>query len=241
MYAGSSSTYSVDDNYSRAICEAIWHSFFKEPVDKLSITGYNSRNEIRRFFFDAPWFQVYNFIEFCYKFSRNREKFSNCVNLVLKEEFAGYTLINGIITQIIDNEEISTIEKALTINDKISEHLNTALKCLSDKENPDYRNSIKESISAVEVICKLIANNQKCDLTDALKEIEKSGKIKLHGALKSALNNIYGWTSDDAGIRHALKEIPDLDQEDARFMLSSCCAFINYLKIKADKAGINVA
>jgi hypothetical protein len=45
---------------------------------------------------------------------------------------------------------------------------------------------------------------------------------------------MYGSTSDAQGIRHALREEPTLDSDDARFMLVSCSAFVNYLKTKAN-------
>ena len=50
---------------------------------------------------------------------------------------------------------------------------------------------------------------------------------------------LYGYTSDADGIRHALLDESDLDFEDAKFMLVSCSAFTNYLKGKAIKAGID--
>jgi hypothetical protein len=43
---------------------------------------------------------------------------------------------------------------AATEEDAVSEHLNTAIGFLSDRKNPHYRNSIKESISAVESLMK---------------------------------------------------------------------------------------
>jgi hypothetical protein len=33
---------------------------------------------------------------------------------------------------------------------------------------------------------------------------------------------------------------PNVSLEEARFMLISCSAFINYLKVKASKAGIQI-
>ena len=48
------------------------------------------------------------------------------------------------------------------------------------------------------------------------------------------------YTSDAAGIRHALLEDPNLDAEDAKFMLVACSAFINYLWAKAAEANIKV-
>jgi hypothetical protein len=34
--------------------------------------------------------------------------------------------------------------------------------------------------------------------------------------------------------------VDDLDQEDARYMLVTCSAFVNYLVVKADKAGVKL-
>lgn len=61
----------------------------------------------------------------------------------------------------------------------------------------------------------------------------------MHPALKGSFEKLYGYTSDAEGIRHALLDEPNLDFEDAKFMLVSCSAFVNYLKAKAAKAGIN--
>lgn len=83
-------------------------------------------------------------------------------------------------------------------------HLNTALKHLSDKENPIYRNSVKESVSAVEAICKIYTKNERSTLGDALTKLEREGSI--HPALKKAFSSLYGYTSDSAGIRHSLTE-----------------------------------
>lgn len=47
---------------------------------------------------------------------------------------------------------------------------------------------------------------------------------------------LYGYTSDSGGIRHSLLEDDiSVSFEDAKFMLVSCSAFINYLKIKIEK------
>jgi hypothetical protein len=101
---------------------------------------------------------------------------------------------------------------------------------LSNREQPDYRNSIKESISAVESLARIMTNNHKATLGDALKIIERSGK--LHPALKEGFSKLYGYTSDEGGIRHAMLEEPNLTSADAKFFLISCTNFINYMKSK---------
>jgi len=116
--------------------------------------------------------------------------------------------------------------------------LERALDLLSDKKSPDYRNSIKESISAVESICELVTD-KKTTLGQCLGEIEtKIGPI--HGALRRAFESLYGYTSSADGIRHALLDEPRLSFEDVKFMLVSCSAFINYLISKASKARIKI-
>jgi hypothetical protein len=75
-------------------------------------------------------------------------------------------------------------------------------------------------------------------LGKALDEIKKSGKVKLHKLLIDAFDKLYLYTCDDGGIRHALKDDLGPDAEDAKFMLVACSAFVNYLTVKATKAGI---
>ena len=66
-------------------------------------------------------------------------------------------------------------------------------------------------------------------IENMLKKLEKNGII-IHSGLKSAFNILYGYTSDANGIRHA-GDIGGKSStfEEAKFMLVSCCAFVNYL------------
>jgi len=118
----------------------------------------------------------------------------------------------------------------------VKTHLESALRKLSDRDNPDYRNSIKESISSIESIAKVISNNEKDSLAAALDKIK--GKIKLHSSLERGFKQLYSYTSDADGIRHGLMEESTCDFEDAKYMLVSSSAFVNYLIVKANKAGI---
>ena len=114
-------------------------------------------------------------------------------------------------------------------------HIEEALNLMSDRKAPNYRNSIKESISAVEATCNLLAG-KKVTLGQCLKDVKR--KIGLHSALENAFSSLYGYTSSAEGIRHALMDESTLSFDDAKFMLVSCSAFVNYLISKASKAGI---
>jgi len=228
--------------YSRILFTRLWHNYFKEPVDTLTFKWNRDLSKVRFRFFNCDWFELYDFIEFVaneYPDEEKNEKFKNTCNEVLEEEISAYRFVGKQIVQINSKEEISEIEKSLeTPFTTVSAHIETALCLMADRKTPDYRNSIKESISAVEAICQIIAKDDNATLTKALGVIEK--KLALNINLKDAFRNLYYYTSSAEGIRHALgfMEQPNLNLEDARFMLISCSAFINYLITKASKAGI---
>ena len=220
----------------------IWILFFKNRLDELPLEFKDLLPSIKNFFFEAVWYRVYDFIEFVPSnfeplFNRNtNEEFIKYCNNAFEQELSAYRFVNGILTQISSKEEMESIEEALEIPDTlkpVKTHLNRALELFSDRKSPDYRNSIKESISAVESYCSILADNPKATLGQALKQIEKDNNI--HPALKSSFNSLYGYTSDADGIRHKLLDEDNLNQEDAKFMLVACSAFINYLRQKEAK------
>lgn len=154
------------------------------------------------------------------------------VNAIFEREYIGYRFVDEIIVPISDTYEVATIQDALNNKYKpVYEHLSKANNFLADRESPDYENSIKESISAVEAICEILTGikGKEATLGKMLKKIEENG-IKIHSGLKSAFNTLYGYTSDANGIRHA-GDIGGKSStfEEAKFMLVSCSAFINYL------------
>lgn len=152
------------------------------------------------------------------------------MNKVLEKEFVGYRFVGENIVAITDDVEIKEVEQSLDIKFKgCKAQIQNALRLLADRDKPDYKNSIKESISAVESICQIITNNNKATLGEAIKKLNVKG-IKMHVALKNAFSALYGYTSDEGGIRHAEGMFEsEVSFEEAKFMLVSCCAFINYL------------
>jgi hypothetical protein len=115
----------------------------------------------------------------------------------------------------------------------VAEHVRTALELYSKKPQPDYRNSIKESISAVESAAKIITGLPNATLGEAIKQIDQ--RHSLHESFKKGILRLYGYTSDKGGIRHSLTDSTNIDEADARYMLVSCSAFANYLISRYDK------
>lgn len=223
----------------QTLFRAIWHNHFKKATDSIGTSYTDALQELRDLFFKSDWFEVYDLLQFLAEFDQSPDEFIKMANEILKEEMSGYQFVSGQIVQITSKEEIAEIEQALSVPDSLKpvrEHLNQALTLLAKKPKPDYRNSIKESISAVESMSKIIAKLPKTTLGPALDAIEK--RTKIHASLKEGFQKLYGYTSDAQGIRHGLVDEPNLDIEDAKFMLVSCSAFVNYLVVKTQKAGI---
>lgn len=154
------------------------------------------------------------------------------VNNVLRREFIGYRFVDNQLTPISDDFEIAEIKQALeNPYNSVYDHLSKANKFIADRNKPDYENSIKESISAVEALCEILTGitGKEASLGKMLKKLEEKGVV-IHAGLKAAFNSLYGYTSDANGIRHA-GDIggPASTFEEAKFMLVSCSAFINYL------------
>ena len=213
-----------------AFSRSLWANYFKLPIDKRPSYKPQILEVIRDRFFKWAWYEVYDFVEFCVAYYG--DKLVIPLNKMLERELAGYRIIDNKVAPISSTEEVETIQEAIGDNTfpGASAHLKTALDLLSRKTKPDNRNSIKESISAVESVSCAIAGSKSAMLGDALKELSK--KNSLHGALRDGFIKLYGYTSDSDGIRHAMLDEPQLTQADAIYFLVSCSAFVNYLKSK---------
>lgn len=232
------------DNYTRLV----WLHIFKdiEPLDQAPYRYDFLVSKIRSYFFSTEWYKVYNLIEFALKTpsSFNVDNYIKLINNVLETEYSGYRFINKVIAPISNAIETDSINEAINVTNYTFDghaniHLKNALKSISDKPNPDYRNSVKEAISAVGTVVRKIAG--KSTFGDGLKYLEQTG-LKVNSQFKEGLNKFYNYTNDPStGIRHEIIDAPNPpDFETAKFMLLACSAFINYIIPIAQKAGIDI-
>lgn len=204
--------------------------------------GYVIFDEIRNLITKGAWFEVYDTVEYVYFFVKKTENtlFKNAlfissrlkedINSALKQENSAYRLVGDKIVPIINNTETTEIETAQeNPRSNVQTHINTALGFLSDRQNPDYRNSIKESISAVEALCREITGESTLD--KALPALTKKG-VKIPNMLQKSFEKFYYFTNGENGIRHALMDEEQIGFEEAKYMLVLCSAFVNYLQAK---------
>lgn len=240
--------YMPDDSHRLlTLVSVVWLHYFKQPIDV--VPDFNPRysksaySAIREHFLQGKWWEVYDFIEFIAKQVDEdwQKPLVEISNSFLEQESSAYRFVGTEIVEITSDTEISAIESALDKSTKESQvHFTRALELLSDRKRPDYRNSIKESVSAIESLCKVISANPKGTLGDCLKLLKD--KAPIHPALEAAFLKLYGYTSDAGGIRHALIENSQSPSfADAKFMLVACSAFNSFLLSKAAENGIRIA
>ena len=241
------------------ILRSIWIKFLKLPIDDMPLNDMSSLLNIQRrnkesliyknIFFDLDWYRIYDLLEFIVEYenqndSRILDTLISTVNGAFEEEKSAFRFIDTTIVKIVDKTECSEIEESLEHCAAIpgaKYHIKKALSLLSKRENPDYPNSIKESVSAVETMCRIITGDEKASLGKALDILKKSSPIAIHESLLEAWKKLYGYASDAEGIRHAITDSSNIvDFADAKFMLVSCSAFVNHLIVKANDAKIKL-
>ena len=76
----------------------------------------------------------------------------------------------------------------------------------------------------------IAANSDKAELGKAL------DKFDLHPALREGIKKLYGYASDEKGIRHGGTKLSDVKETEAELMLTICASVMVFLaKTHADR------
>ncbi len=252
--------YHHHDSGASFLCNEIFDAFFKHKTRAICSNGFSKQafDYIEKSFDKIVWYRVFDFLEFLYEALHQleessawaseqnrareaREHLEEAINRVLEEEHAGYRFVSGKITPITSEVETLNIEQALESVkaeqfNTVREHLKKALSLFSDREAPDYENSIKEAVSALEALARELTGKDNATLGKVIPGLGK--RLKLHPALVEAIKNLYGYASDESGIRHSKKEgRPSPTQADARLILVLASALANYLIDRSRELG----
>lgn len=241
--------------YLSKFCRLLAKEHRKFPIDELSTKTWEQQLWLKEYYASLEWHEVYDLLEFIVKThyqviasfvdsSVNSEirrrvisELISKINPVLTNEYSGYRFINECLCPISNDFEMQQIAQVVNIKDNsieiVSEHIKSAIELLSKRPVPDYRNSIKESISALESIVKLLGVDIGRGISTSLNELNK--KIEIHPIIKSTTEKLYGLASNSDGIRHALLDSTTVNFDEAKFAVVTCSAIVNYLISKSKK------
>lgn len=239
-----SSTFgAVYSDQFRTFCNKLWFEHFRETIDSMPKNPHSSVQRIRDRFFDMKFFDVYRFLEFCLSLdpqcwaTKPKNNFKDLCNSVFERERCAFRFSEDTLIKISEPEQLQEVSLAISQDRSapLREHIRRAASFYSMTPEPDYRNSIKESISAVEATVAFVVGRKTTGITKPLKAI--ADKYEIHQALRDGFEKLYAWTSDESGIRHRLIGNSSVSQDEARYMLVSCSAFSNYLMALHSKFG----
>ena len=218
--------------------EDVWVNWMNMKKEDLYDTNRNFVNIILPYIDNKEneWYKKLDLVEVIISLLHKNNLIDATVDVIIRKlnddferlNFA-YRVVEGRIIEVTAHSEIATIEEVVQHPiDNIKVHIDAALNLISaSRQVPDYRNSIKESISAIELYVRTVTHSS--TLGEALKKMERNGVV-INTTLKEGFEKLYGYTNDKrTGIRHALMEDVNAPTSDeAIYMLVVCSAFINY-------------
>lgn len=225
-----------------------WYSILRDKhvyrdhrmIDEFSLYCEDTLPDLKRIFLHGDYLTVFGFVQWVLRHRHCPDRLSRAVAAALEQSRAAYRLLDDdTIVPIGSNDELESIERALadvsaTEFRGARRHLKNAASELTDGQ---WSGSIRESVHAVESVARVL-DSKSNTLGPALARLEKS--IRIHSALRTGFGNLYNYTSDEKGVRHALlnEDSPQVDETDAIYMLGACAAFVSYLINKARRAGL---
>jgi hypothetical protein len=217
--------------------KALWNHLHwaTDEIPNLAVEG---RVVFKGQWFQCDWLAFFDLFEFCVQFVAQHERqrhgdpiaWFRLANQLLEQQGCAYRFISEELAPITNPIEMAEVESASECAiAAVATHIRGALEQLPPNPNASPRNSIKESISAVEATLKHLTGSPSVTLGEGLKAFEaKYGP--LHESMRRGFVKLYAYTNGPDGIRHALVEgAKDATVDDARYMLITCSAFANYL------------
>lgn len=95
-----------------------------------------------------------------------------------------------------------------------------------DGQSPDLANAVKDAVGAVESLARLVISDPTATLGQAIKVLQVEGRLR--PPVLKGLEELWGWTSSEPGVRHAATEEP-LRIEDARYFFKLAEAALDRL------------
>lgn len=173
----------------------------KRFADQFQNDWHKLKDEVRAIFVKGSYLEVLGLVQWLLR-TESLVIAPEHVDAILKQCRTAYRVVGGdTIAPITSDEEVSTLQRAFadvraTEFGGAQAHLRNASQLLTESR---YADSIRESVHAVEAVARTLLSEPKIALGDALKKLDKS--LPIHPALKGGFEKLYGFTSDENGIR----------------------------------------
>lgn len=188
----------------------------------------------------AGW-QLYALLEDIYvlisrKYSlEDAKSFSSSINYIFETEAISWRFADGKIERRLPEPIEQAIEstRVLLRNSRFhgpDEQFEKARDHLNHRPEPDTENCVKDSIGALEGVVNIVAGTAGKTLGQLING--EPFRSAIHGALRGAIDKLYGYRSDASGVAHAQQGPTEVGLEEAEFVLGSVASAIVYLAKK---------
>ena len=227
-------------DFQHELAKELRERIFNEPVPlDVSLDLNEISNDLTSVCLKGDYDEVLSLVEKLsqiYDEYRNTKHYEICslpiydeFNKLFEKECIGYKFINKQICKITSQVEIESITTSLkTPHDMVNQHIKKAISFIKEIGQHDYKNSIKESVLALECLLNIVLEKNGISLGKAIDEYAE--RIDMHPAFKESISKLYGFSSDSPGIRHGGNK-RDFNEgfDEAKLVLVNTSGFINYI------------
>ena len=230
------------DGVWQGILSRIHSRHFREPLDELNFHFRDVEMRYKNLFLDEPYNEVFDLLLFLLRLPTMPVTFKAEIKYAFETNRLAYVLDMTdpvtIYPAVTPEEGRTILEAVQELNDHgLKGARNHLIQSATFLNQGHWAKSVQESISAVESVGVQIAPKGNT-LGAALKNLSQQG-ISVHPALNEGFGNLYGYTSNEQGVRHALLDQgqSNVGQDEAVFMLGACASFASYLWRKGLASG----
>ncbi|MDF0581602.1 AbiJ-NTD4 domain-containing protein [Bradyrhizobium yuanmingense] len=207
------------------------------PIDEFSSRFSDAIRRPKTVFEQGSYSDIYGWLQFILQ-NKPPAGFAQRIESILRHCRSSYRIVDDVICPLGSEEDVQAVRQGLTDATAAGltgsrEHLRMAAVQLSAG---NFADSVRESIHAVESAVRILEPSG--DFSKALGKLEQ--RTSIHSAMKKGFLALYGFSSDEQGIRHPLldKEASVVEEADALFMIGACSAFVSYLINKSRAGGL---
>ena len=181
----------------------LWVLHFDRDISQHSRRTAEWTEFFSRQFANSDFVQIFDLIELLLGHSKSSELMKAEVRDAFSRLRTAYRIVDNLVVAIGTEEQAQAFVAALANTEKIGAlgartHLREAATYL---RHGQWSESVRESIHAVEAMALRISL-ESGTLGKSLDKIQSNGH--LHGGLKNAFKVLYGYSSDEEGVRHAM-------------------------------------
>jgi hypothetical protein len=229
-----------------------WNTITTELCRVARISSYSEQFqtyelELQWLLEQTEWYRIFTFCERVYsrlltdQYSKLetiemiKKYFSEEVNQLLMEENIDYNFVGGQFERRGRAQTQKNLKKMGTVLadsnlNEVRKHYNKAIRFFNQTQEPDYNNSIKEALCALESAIEICTGKKASNNFNlAIKELEGNADDKIPTPIAQSMMKVFAFRGSGQGISHAAPDGFRVSDLEAELVLNTVAAFITYI------------